>query len=805
MSKVLQQPWTCLRCIRRQRYSRRHLATAAAAATAPHPTTSYVKNHNLARTTHDDRDLRRVFDSKPFWREFSKSKTGFSKQNVGLFENKYLTSPKGFEEYTRVTLVKCRRIVAKVLEISSVEGYKSIVQDLDRLSDLLCRIIDLADFVRSTHPDAAFQNAANEAHALMFEYMNTLNTTTGLNDQLGKALANSEVTSSWTEEEKTVAYLLRKDFSQSAIDLPRVKREKFVELSSTISALGSRFVDEMRPARMSLAIESNRLKGMNPMFLKQLQNRRGHVILPIVGLAAQNAIRYVEDESTRKEIYIASRTAADSQVQVLEALLRHRAELAKLSGFSSYSRMTLIDKMAQSPEAVNKFLSALSTDNAPRMQEELKRMLALKYPSSSAESRATPSPHTINAWDREYYRQQLFAKPTPRSRKPDFLSAYFSLGTVMQGLSRLFSRLYGVRFVPREPAPGETWNPDVRRLDVIDEADGHIAVVYCDLFARDGKNPNPAHFTLRCSRLISGSEIAGGLSSSSHLHNLTASQLANDGMATSAPVDSSGSVYQLPTIALICDFPSPPPSNNTSQPPTLLPLPSLLTLFHEMGHAIHSILGRTRLQNVSGTRCATDFAELPSVLMERFATDPSVLALFARHWETDAPLPYEMVAAGLEGERRSDASDTETQVLLAAVDQAYHSELVLRDGAAFDSTAVWHALSARWGSVPEAPGTKWQGFFGHLVGYGGSYYAYLFDRAIAAKVWESVFRGGREGQAVERENGERFKREVLRWGGSRNGWRCVGGVLGEEGRALEEGGERAMQEVGRWGVGGGGR
>ncbi|MCJ1386205.1 Mitochondrial intermediate peptidase [Xylographa soralifera] len=761
MSKTLQQPWTCLRCIRRQQYTRRHLATAAAAATATHSPTSYIRNHDPPATTHDDRDLRKIFDSRPFWREFSKSRTGFYRQNVGLFQNQYLTRPEGFEEYARVTLVKCRRIVAKVLEISTVDGYKSIVQDLDRLSDLLCRIIDLADFVRSTHPDPAFQNAANEAHALMFQYMNTLNTTTGLNDQLGKALANSQVTSSWTEEEKTVAQLLKKDFSQSAIDLPRAKREKFVELSSTISALGSKFVDEMRLAKMSLVIESGRLKGMNPMFLKQLQNRRGHVILPIVGLAAQNAIRFVEDEATRKEIYIASRTAADSQVHVLEALLRHRAELAKLSGFSSYSRMTLVDKMAQSPEAVNKFLSALSADNAPRMQEELKRMLALKYRSSSGDSRTTSAPPTINAWDREYYRQQLFAKPVPSSRKPDFLPAYFSLGTVMQGLSRLFSRLYGVRFVPREPAPGETWNPDVRRLDVIDEADGHIAVVYCDLFARDGKNPNPAHFTLRCSRLISSTEIAEGPLSPSHLHNLTAAQLANDGMATSPPVDPSGSVYQLPTIALICDFPSPPPSTSTSQPPTLLPLPSLLTLFHEMGHAIHSILGRTRLQNVSGTRCATDFAELPSVLMERFATDPAVLALFARHWESDAPLPYAMVAAALAGERRTEASDTETQVLLAAVDQAYHSESVLRDEEGFDSTAVWHAMSARRASVPEAAGTRWQGFFGHLVGYGGSYYSYLFDRAIAAKVWESVFAGGRGGQAVERGNGERFRREVL--------------------------------------------
>lgn len=808
MSKAIQQPWTCLRCLHRQRPGRRGLATVATAtsAAATHHPNFFAKNHGVPEKSHDDKDLRQIFDSRPFWHDFSKSRNpSFYRHNVGLFQNQYLTSPDGFTQFAKVTLVKCRRIVDKVLSIHTVEGYRAIAQDLDRLSDLLCRIIDLADFVRSTHPDPAFQHAASVAHTLMFEYMNTLNTTTGLNEQLGNALANPEVTSSWTEEEKTVARLLKKDFSQSAIDLPRAKREKFVELSSIISHVGSQFVDEMRPSKMSMAIDSSRLKGMNPMLLRQLEQRRGKVILPTVGQAATNAIRYVEDEPTRMEIYMASRTAASSQIEVLETLLHYRAELAKLSGFSSYARMTLADKMAQSPEAVNKFLFALSADNTPRMKEELKCALATKFRRTDSGSQTNLSSSSINAWDREFYRTRLSGNPTSTSRKPDFLPAYFSLGTVMQGLSRLFSRLYGVRLVPREPAPGETWTADVRRLDVIDEAEGHIAVVYCDLFARDGKNPNPAHFTLRCSRLIPGAEITEAATIpdlSNDLRFVSPTQRANDGMATSRPIDSSGSVYQLPTIALICDFPSPPPSTRTTQPPTLLPLHSVLTLFHEMGHAIHSILGRTRLQNVSGTRCATDFAELPSVLMERFATDPSVLALFARHWETDAPLPYEMVQACMDGDQRSDPSDTETQVHLAAVDQAYHSEAVLAAGGGFDSTAVWHTLSAQWSSVPDAPGTAWQGFFGHLVGYGGSYYAYLFDRAIAAKVWESVFHAGRDGQAVERENGERFKSEVLRWGGSRNGWQCVGGVLGEEGRGLEEGGERAMESVGKWGIGG---
>src|SRR5690606_14553276 len=104
-----------------------------------------------------------------------------------------------------------------------------------------------------------------------------------------------------------------------------------------------------------------------------------------------------------------------------------------------------------------------------------------------------------------------------------------------------------------------------------------------------------------------------------------------------------GSIYQLPTITLICDF-----SRGAYSRPTLLTFREVQTLFHEMGHALHSIVGRTELHNVAGTRCATDFAELPSVLMEYFAKDPQVLALYARHYETDERLPIQLLEENLK-------------------------------------------------------------------------------------------------------------------------------------------------------------
>jgi len=667
-----------------------------------------------------------------------------------------------------------------------VEEYKYIVRDLDRLSDLLCRVIDIADFIRATHPEHKIQAAATKAYSTVYEYMNVLNTTTGLDKQLNIAMQTPEVVDSWSEEEFAVAEILQRDFSKSAIDLPRAQRERFVSLSQEISEVGQDFVDYMAPAKEHLTFQSSTLFGMDPMIVREI-TQWGQVRLPTLGGYSVAALRTVQDEEARKEIFMASRTSSSATLEHLDALLRKRAELARLSRFDSYAHLTLGDKMAKSPESVNQFLQALSQDNSTTVRLEIAELLRAKLSSSNA---ASP---ILQPWDREYYMSRVLSSMRSTSRNPDFISSFLSLGSVMQGLSRLFTRLYGIRFVPHETLPGETWNPDVRRLDVVSETDGHVAVLYCDLFSRPGKSPNPAHFTLRCSRDITNEELEEAASSLNPLF-ASAEESANDGMATSK---KSGSLKQLPTIALICDFPT---GRNSSRPPSLLSFHDLTTLFHEMGHAIHSILGRTSLQNVSGTRCATDFAELPSVLMEHFASDPSVLALFARHYETDQPLPYEMVSEILASDKKFTASDTENQILLAMVDQAYHSSLPLSPS--FDTTKIYHDLQHKYGALPaDPPGTSWQGFFGHLFGYGSTYYSYLFDRVLAKRIWQIVFASGNGAKSIDRESGERMKERVLKWGGGRDPWKCLSEALGD-GR-VENGDDKAMIIVGSWGLKGG--
>ncbi|TKX24659.1 mitochondrial intermediate peptidase [Elsinoe australis] len=797
MKRLVRSSWICPTCqVHQARHvSKRTITTAA--ATASIPKSFFPPTYASPATSQDDDILRQIFDSSAAWKDFAaRSQTLNNGQPAGLFRNRYLHKPEGFEKYAAWTLQKCKKLVSQIASYESVEQYQRIVKDLDRLSDLLCRVIDLCEFVRSTHPDRAIQTAATKAYLMMFQYMNVLNTTPVLHTQLQKALSLPEVTRVWSEQERVVANILARDFSKSAIDLPDGDRQSFVEISDTVSQLGSQFMDEMEAAKPVLEFPSSKLKGMDPMVVRQL-TRWGSVSLPTAGMPANLALRSVEDPDVRREVYMANRTASKETVGGLERMLELRAQLAKLSGFDSFGHMTLADKMAKTPEAVNKFLNALHDQNVPQSKAELQDLLEIKR----SDARANNFPNEINAWDRDYYSAKLLSSLEYRARN-DHLSSYFSLGTVMQGLSRLFQRLYGIRLVPQETQPGETWNPDVRRLDVVDDTEGHIAVIYCDLFQRAGKSPNPAHFTVRCSREISQEEQIEARHMAASEPNLfpTTAEAANDGLSVGVRKTGEGqALFQLPTIALICDFAFQQASRTTSSRPALLSFREIQTLFHEMGHALHSICGRTTLQNVSGTRCATDFAELPSVLMEHFASAPEVLGLFARHWETGAPLDPSLVRERVDVEKRMQGAEVEGQILMSLLDQSYHSPEVIQAGSRFDSTRGYHDIWNKYSSVPEPAGTTWQGFFGHLVGYGATYYAYLFDRVIAGKIWRDVFQR-RQGGAIDEKAGRLFREEVLKWGGGRDGWHCIAGALKDRDGILAEGKDGAMEIVGQWGL-----
>lgn len=209
------------------------------------------------------------------------------------------------------------------------------------------------------------------------------------------------------------------------------------------------------------------------------------------------------------------------------------------------------------------------------------------------------------------------------------------------------------------------------------------------------------------------------------------------------------------------------------------------------------MIGRTGLHNVSGTRVATDLAELPSIFMESFST-ATMLPHLVTHHETGQAPPAELLRAHQAQRSHFPSLETASQIHMALLDQGLHS-IPPSESAAIDSTRIYRDVTNALDVFPAVDGTAPHTQFGHLYGYGASYYAYLFDRAIATRVWDVVFARGEGGLDDVRGGGERMKNDLLRWGGGRESWGMVGALLGDD--VVRAGGKAAMTRVGEWGVG----
>ena len=227
--------------------------------------------------------------------------------------------------------------------------------------------------------------------------------------------------------------------------------------------------------------------------------------------------------------------------------------------------------------------------------------------------------------------------------------------------------------------------------------------------------------------------------------------------------------YQLPIVVIFLNFHNP-----ESSCPTLLSPAMVDNLFHEMGHAIHSMLARTPYQHITGTRCSTDLAEVPSILMENFASDPRVVAKFAKHYSTGKPIEEKLLNSWIESKSLFAASDLQLQIFYSALDQVYHSNDPLKG--CKNTTQVLDIIQDQYYGISNTSGTSWQLRFGHLVGYGAKYYSYLVSKAVANSIWNKHFLNDPLSSCA----GSIYRKEVLEHGGGKPPKAIVESVLGHQ-------------------------
>ena len=394
---------------------------------------------------------------------------------------------------------------------------------------------------------------------------------------------------------------------------------------------------------------------------------------------------------------------------VLMELLTTRHKLAVTCGFPSYSHKVLKGGILSTPELVIEFLDKLSNSIKHRAEEEFALLNKMKQHEIS-------NSEPLAMWDILYYTQQ-FKRNNFKVTTEEY-APYFSLGCCIEGLSNLFNSLYGITLKNDLIQFGEIWTEDTYKLAVKHESEGLLGYIYCDFFRREDKISQDCHISIRGGKIL------------------------QDGS------------YQLPIAAVILNFPKP----TGCQPLLLAPL-MVENLFHEMGHAMHSMLARTRYQHVSGTRCSTDIAEMPSVLMEYFANDPRVLKSFARHFQTNEVISDEMIQRLCASKNTFVASETQQQIFYSALDQIFHGVHPLKG----TMTDVIASVQDQYYNVPYVPNTSWQLRFNHLFGYGAKYYSYLVCKALSASIWQLYF----EKDPFSRIEGDRLRRECLAHGGGK--------------------------------------
>ena len=307
-------------------------------------------------------------------------------------------------------------------------------------------------------------------------------------------------------------------------------------------------------------------------------------------------MKYSAKRGLRKKLYMAYNTQCThaneyNNTEIVKRIVNIRMEMAQLLGFKDFADYVLRKRMAENSGNVYKLLNDLLDAYSPAARKEVEEVEKLARETEGENFILMP-------WDFSYYAEKL--KDRKYSLNDEELRPYFELGKVKQGVFGLATRLYGITFKENKEIP--VYHPDVQAYEVYDKDGSYLAVLYADFHPRAGKR--------------------SGAWMTSYKEQWT---------------DAEGNNSR-PHVSITTNFTKP-----TSDRPALLTFSEVTTFLHEFGHALHGIFANTRFKSMSGTNVYWDFVELPSQIMENFATEKEFLSTFARHYVTGEPIPEELI------------------------------------------------------------------------------------------------------------------------------------------------------------------
>jgi thimet oligopeptidase len=519
------------------------------------------------------------------------------------------------------------------------------------------------------------------------------------------------------EDEKLLKETLR-DYRRAGLELPPDQRKEVEDLRKELTKLGTDFDANIVKSNAPVMFSKADLDGLPESFFASPGIKTGddvYTVMANVTWQFNTVQENAKNEATRKQLYIVRETLAkDKNVPLLNQMLALRNEIALRLGYKSWDDYQTEVKMAKTGMNAEKYINDLVAGIQPKFDSEIAELQKLKAAD-------TNDPNAkIMIWDWRYYSNQLNKQKYAVDKEA--LRAYFPFQRVLDGMFNIYQSIFGLKF-EKIVAPYK-WIDDLQLYLVTDSATGEpLGMFYLDMFPREGKYNHFAQF-----EIISGKLLPNGK-------------------------------YQRPIVALLCNF--PPASGDT---PSLMTHQDVETLFHEFGHALHSIVTRAKYGRFAGTHVPRDFVEAPSQMLQNWVWDKKVLDTFAADYrDPSKKIPAEAVKKLNDAKLANAGVLYRRQFAFASLDLALHDPHP--EEMPYDSVAITNPILEKV-FLPIDPSTTFVSYFGHLNGYDAGYYGYAWADAIAADM-ATVFEKAKDGY-LDKQAGMKLRREIYEPGDSRD-------------------------------------
>jgi peptidyl-dipeptidase Dcp len=599
--------------------------------------------------------------------------------------------------------------------------FENTLEALERSGDLLSRSLRAFHAIAGTNTNDALQALQVEIAPRLAAHSDAIHLDPRLFARV-HAIFEARERLPLSPEQRRLVERYHLDFVRAGAQLDERAKETLRALNQEESALSAEFQNRVLSATRASALvfdSVDDLAGLDDSHVaaaseaareRGLQNKW---VLTLQNTTQQPMLESLSRRDVRRRIFEASihRTNHGSEFDtraIIRRLAAIRAERSRLLGFATTADYTLDDQMAKTPTAAIGLLLDVATTAVSRAGAEARRIQAMIDAEGGG--------FALEPWDWQFYSERV--------RRAEFdvddarIRPYLELERVVRdGVFFAATQLFGLTFEERADIP--VYHPDVRVFEVFDADHSSLALFYLDLYKRDNKS---------------------------------------GGAWMDAYVDQSRLLGRKPVIVNVTNFTKPAPGM-----PALIGFDEVTTLFHEFGHALHGMLSDVVYPTLTGTNVPRDFVEFPSQFNEHWALEPSVLACYARHYETGEPMPSDLVEK-IKKSRQFNQGFTLTEYVAAALlDMAWHTlapDETVDEVASFQTRALERFAVA----VREVPPRYDSTYFAHIWdgGYEAGYYAYLWAEVLD----HDAFAWFNENGGMTRANGDAFREAILSRGGT---------------------------------------